>query len=886
MGAQDILSVLQTAGSQSGRLLKLDTVLGPDVLLPQRSVGHSRIGSDISFIIDVVALNDAVELKSLIATPITLWIQQTDSTYSPISGYVHTARRLGSDGQLTSYQLIFSSWMYFLRFKKDARIFQEKSTDVIIEEIFNEHPQAAGAYRFEIRKSAPVRSFCMQYEDDYNFVHRLMESEGWFYTVEQASDGKSHTLVITDDVFSLKPLSPQQVAFYRSGVSSETDALVQWIGTRSLQSTSYTFSTFDYKAPQTPKTQSIPTRSDQGSLPGQAEVYEYGGAYTYGDSSRGDDISRIRMEEWESRAKRFFGTGSVRRMDAGRWFELDDYPEYENESTLNCQFAVIETRWYIENNLSVGGNTQPYPFSLQNELERVRVAHQSDNSSTNGPYSAAITGALGAAAGTSSNASDSAGFFLVEIEAQRRSIPYRSPFEHKKPVLSTQTATVVGPSGEEVYTDGLNRVKVLMNWDRSGDRENASCWMRVMSTHAGSNFGGVYVPRIGQEVVVTFLDGDCDRPLVSGAVHNASQTPQWHTEGVMSGYKSKEYKGDGFNQLVFDDTTGQNRSQLFSSTGSTMLHLGYLIDHQDNTRGAYLGTGFNLKTDNSGAVRAAQGLFLTTFARAGVTGQQMDVKEAYQHLVESGGVVESRSEAAASGKAETLADAHSSLTDFAQATQNVSGTSARAASGGVASGISSSGASAASGSSSHGAASAGTGQANSFQKPLILLAASEDIGLSTQSSLQLAATNHVNLVSGESTTIAASKSLIASIGEKLSIFVQSAGMKLFAGKGKIELQAQSDNIELTADRTFKITSTSDSVEIEAQKEICLKVGGATLQMKDGNLYIHCPGAVEIKGASHTFAGPESENASSALPVVESCAQKFGSAAQAGAAMVD
>ncbi len=698
----------------------------------------------------------------------------------------------------------------------------------------------------------------MQYESDYNFVHRLLESEGWFYTLEQASDGKSHTLVITDDIYSLKPLTSQQVEFYRSDVASESDTLVQWAASRELQSATYSFSTVDYKNPLAPKSQSIPTKAGQGDLPNQAEIYEYGGAYTYNTGSRGDDISRFRMEELESRAKRFYGTGSVRRMDAGRWFELANHPESEADSEQNRQFVVIETRWYIENNLPVG-DSQPFPFSLQNELEQVRLAHQAaDGAST-------VTKEL-----------SSVGFFLVEIEAQRRIVPYRSPFDHQKPVLSTQTATVVGPSGEEVYTDNLNRVKVRMNWDRSDDQESSSCWMRVMSTHAGSNFGGVYVPRIGQEVVVTFLDGDCDRPLVSGAVFNGNQAPQWHTQGTMSGYKSKEYKGDGFNQLVFDDTTGQNRTQLFSSTGSSLLHLGYLIDQQDNTRGAYLGSGFNLKTDNSGAVRAAQGLFLTTFARTGTTAQQMDVKEAYEHLVQSGGVIESRSEAAASAQAETLTDAHTSLNEFAQATQTGSGTATSAAA---------SSALASSTATSSESSNSGKGQANNFQKPLILLAGSEDIGLSTQSSLQLAATQHINLVSGVNTTLAASGSFLASIKQKLSIFVEGAGMKLFAGRGKIEMQAQTDNIELTADRTFKVTSTSDSVEIQAQKEICLKVGGATLQMKDGNLYIHCPGAVEIKGASHTLSGPQGDSASSTLPTVESCAQKFGSAAQSGAALV-
>jgi type VI secretion system secreted protein VgrG len=231
---------------------------------------------------------------------------------------VHTARRLGSDGSLTSYQFGFASWMHFLRFRKDARIWQNKSADTILADVFNLHPQARGAFRFVLKNPLPARSFCMQYEDDWNFVHRLMESEGLFSYFEQADDGKSHTLVITDDLYSV-PAIGQTISFYRAGTNSETDALVQWSGMRTLQSTTLATRTFDYKSPGSPanpKGTNTPTLTSQGNLPQQAEVYEYTGAYTYGSQDRGDALSKIRMEEWESRAKRFYGSGGVRQMDS------------------------------------------------------------------------------------------------------------------------------------------------------------------------------------------------------------------------------------------------------------------------------------------------------------------------------------------------------------------------------------------------------------------------------------------------------------------------------------------------------------------------------------------------------------------------------------------
>jgi type VI secretion system secreted protein VgrG len=168
------------------------------------------------------------------------------------------------------------------------------------------------------------------------------------------------------------------------------------------------------------------------------------------------------------------------------------------------------------------------------------------------------------------------GHCFNRLEVQRRKVPFRSPFEHEKPSLHPQTAMVVGPAEEEIYTDHLNRVKVKFRWDRlnPGD-ERASCWVRVSYPNAGQGWGGLNVPRIGQEVIVTFLDGDADRPVITGRLYNEDQAPQWHTDGKLSGYKSKEYKGSGFNQLVLDDTTQQNRVHLYSTSTHAQLNLGY-----------------------------------------------------------------------------------------------------------------------------------------------------------------------------------------------------------------------------------------------------------------------------------------------------------------------
>ncbi|KVV58871.1 Rhs element Vgr protein [Burkholderia ubonensis] len=817
---QNVIAALRGGLLQQDRLLKLDTPLGANTLTVQRAVGRSRIGRAYEFTLDVLAADGDVELKKLIAQPVTLWIQQADRDYRPMHGYVHTARRLGADGELTTYQLVFADFTHFLKFRRDQRIWSDAPVDQIISDVLNRHPQARGRFRFALSKPLPSRSYTRQHETDWHFVHRLMEDEGLYCAWQQADDGKSHTLVITDNLQAFAPLSPETVRFYRGSAASEADAFTQWSGTRTLQSVTRTTRTFDYKnpsVPSNPKGTTLPTMGTQGELPDQLEVYEYTGAYTYLDQSRGDHLTKVRMEAWESEAKRFRAAGGVRGIDAGRRFTLSDHPEHDRDPADQREFAVIEVAWWIENNLPVSSGSANFPHSLSEALAQAQAGCAADP------------------AFRVPHGDGSVGFYLVEVEAQRASIPYRSPFEHHKPVMHLETAIVVGPQGEEVYTDELNRIRVQFVWDRvNPGNENASCWVRVVQSDTGGGYGGVHIPRIGEEVLIDYVGGDCDRPLAVGRVYNGAAKPQWHSDGILSGYRSKEYSGSGYNQLVMDDATGQNRVQLMSSSAKSLLHLGYLIDQNGNTRGSYLGSGFDLRSDAHGAVRASQGLYVTTHPKA-PNSQPLDVKEAQQQLVNAESLVESLSGVSEQHQAENLKDAHDTLRAFTDATQDsVPG----AASGGRTAG-------------------GGTGNANAFKEPVMLFGSPSGIGMSTQQSVHVAANDHVNIASGRSVHVAAGKSLLASIGQKLSLFVQNAGMKLFAGKGKVEIQAQSDSIEVTAQKTVKVLSATDKIEIAADQGILLTSGGGYIRIAGGNIEIHAPGKVDVKGASHAFSGPAS-----------------------------
>ena len=799
-------------GAQRNRLLKLDTPLGEDWLLPLYAKGASRIGRDYEFIVDAISSHgEDIDLKALIGKAVTLWLQQNDGSYLPHHGYVHAFSRLGADGFLTMFQLRFSSWMHFLRLRRDMRDWQEQSGEQIVADVFDAHPEASGAYRFDLRQAMPTYSYRVQWEYDWNFVHRSLEEAGAFGRFEQAQDGRAHTLVLMDDLYFVPQLEQQEIAFLRTGVRQEADGFTQWKEQQSLQSATLTTRTFDYKRPDWPK--AVSADIDRlNPVPAQGEIYDYTGAYTWSESERGDDQAYMRLQAWESKSKRFYGIGSARSVMPGYWFSLKGHPLHDKGSEQDREFAILATTWTIRNNLPGMDEVSDFAESLRAEISEDE--------------------ALGNGGVVVKHADGSAGFFQVEVEAQRRRTPFRSPNEHHKPAMQLQPAIVASVEGEEIYTDPLNRVKVWFPWNRRNDRdEKASCWVRAAFPDAGSKRGGHFPLRAGDEVLVGFVGGDCDRPVILGRMYGGATPPVWHTNGLLSGLKSKEYGGSGFNQLVFDDSTGQNRIHLASTSADSHLHLGYLIDQTKNARGAYLGSGFDLKSDGYGAVRAGRGLFVSTHPAS--TKQPFDARSAAAQLVNAESVIEAMSDASVAHQAESLTPGYRALKAFTDATQ--SSVQGEAAGGRTAGG--------------------GTGKANGFQTPIMLMASPAGLALSSQRSIHAAADEHTNIVSGGGTHIAAGKSLIASVANKISLFVQNAGMKLFAAKGKVEIQAQSDSVELTAQKSIKVAAATATIDMAAKDEVMLTSGGAYIRIKDGNIEIHAPGKVDVKGGQRLFNGP-------------------------------
>ncbi|TGN93912.1 type VI secretion system Vgr family protein [Burkholderia sp. USMB20] len=840
MGHTALYKTLRLGNAQYNRLVKLDTPLGVDWLLPLYVKGTAKLGRDYEFVVDAVSPRGSqIELNALLGKPVTLWIQQTDGTYMPIHGYVHRFSRLGFDGTLTYYKLAFSSWLYFLRLRRDMRDWQEQNGEQILTDVFNEHPQARGAFRYDLHKPLPSYSNRVQWEYDLNFVHRSLEEVGVFPYFEQADNGRSHMMVLTDDVYFVPQMRQSIVEFSHTGFSGEMDGFVQWKEQLQIESAQLTSRSFDYKRPDLPR-QVQGVTDTQSELPTDGEVYDYPGAYMWSDREQGERLAQIRLEERKSRMKRFHGVGGLRCAMPGRRFELHGHPVHDAGSQPDREFVLLGVDWLIRNNLPGLDEVGDFPDGLAAEIAEAKVG------------------------ATVSHADGGEGFFQVTVEAQPRNVPFRSPFEHKKPVMQLQNAIVAGPGGEEVYTDSLNRVKVWFHWNRrNGQDERASCWVRPTFLDAGSNRGGIQPLRKGDEVVVGFMEGDCDRPVIIARMYGGATQPVWHTNGLLSGQRSREYGGTGYNQLVMDDSTQQNRVHLYSSSYQSHLHLGYLIQQTDNTRGAFLGSGFDLKSDAYGAIRAGQGLFVSTHPTA--TNQPLNVTAASEQLASAETVVDLTSQASSANQAESLQEGQDALKKFTDATHySVSG---GAGSGGRTGG-------------------GGTGNANGFSTPIMLMASPAGVGLSTQESAQVTANQQVNIVGGKSVHVAAGKSLIASVMEKISLFAQNAGIKLFAAKGKVEIQAKSDVMALTSQQDLTITSVDGRVVISADKEIWIGAGGSYIKITPDLIENGTTGRILEKGASWSKQGASSMRLPAQITsVTKGCSWQTASASANSASTV-
>lgn len=495
--------------TQENRLLALKTPLGEDVLLLERMTGHEAISRLFNFTLDLLSEKKNISFTDIVGQNVTLRVALGDGKARYFNGYVSRFAQSGTDPRFTHYHMEVVPWLWFLTRNADCRIFQNMTIPDIIQKVFQD--RGFDAFKNSLTSSYETREYCVQYrETDFNFVSRLMEEYGIFYFF-QHENGK-HTLVLADSSSAYQPCPDQPSARYThsSGNVDSEDVINEWQIEQELKTGKCSLNDYNF---ETPTANLLTSETTVVEVDGNTkyELYDYPGLYE--KQSDGSSLAKIRMQEEE--VGHLVGSGSsvCRAFTSGYKFELQDV----DRDDLNTSYLLTE----VQHNASVGES-----------------------------YYHGETGS----------------YYSNHFSCIKDSVPFRPPRITPKPfVQGPQTALIVGPSGEEIYVDSYGRVKVQFYWDRKGQKnEKSSCWIRVSQPWAGQGWGAIWIPRIGQEVIVNFLEGDPDRPIITGRVYNADQTVPYKLpdNGTRSTFLSRSSKGGGssnFNEIRFEDKKGSEQ---------------------------------------------------------------------------------------------------------------------------------------------------------------------------------------------------------------------------------------------------------------------------------------------------------------------------------------
>lgn len=499
--------------TQKNRPIQISTPLGDDVLLFYRMSGYESLNQLFEYELELLSTNDTIKPENLLGENVTISLTLPEDKVRYFNGYVVRFGHYGRLGELTKYRAVVRPWLWFLSRSANCRIFQNKTTPEIIKQIVTDQG-FSGEIKDQLKSSYKPRDYCVQYrETDLNFVCRLMEEEGIFFYFDH--ENSKHQLIMLDAVTDIKTFpNYAKIPFHQDSSghndSSRIDHIYQWGFVKEVQPGGYALTDFDPTKSKT-KLDAILNKPNSHKHAGY-EIFDYPGYYQ--DNSRGDSLVKIRLEELQARFELCEGAGNARGIAVGHKFTLTDYEIKEQ----NRDYLIISVHYQLHN----------------------------DDYSTN----------------NSSNHT----FFDCNFTAIDIKTPYRPARITPKPLVhGAQTAIVTGPNGEEIYTDKFGRVKVQFHWDRyaKGD-ENSSCWVRVAHPWAGKNWGMLALPRIGQEVIVDFMEGDPDQPIITGRVYNDSAMPPYPlpSKAAITTIKTNSTKGGGgFNELRFDDTKG--KEQLF-----------------------------------------------------------------------------------------------------------------------------------------------------------------------------------------------------------------------------------------------------------------------------------------------------------------------------------
>lgn len=488
------------------RVIKAHTPLGEDQLLFRSMYGTEGLSQLFEFEVELLSPSVSIDMKSVLGKPLTLEIM-TAGQPRFLNGQIVRFTMIGKEGGTSRYIVYRATvrpWLWYLTRTSDCKIFQNKSVVDILEEVFGDY-----SFAFEKKLSGTYRQweYCVQYQEtDFAFVSRLMEHEGIYYYFKHEKN--QHTLVLADDMAAHEtlPVYPK-ISYLATDRDPDPfqEVIDQWQVTEEIRPGTYVVDDYDFKKS---KADLLSMRSQpRGNAHDTYEIYEWLGGFS--EAEQGEHYSRIRLEEAQSQAERDIGHATVRGMAPGYRFTMQNCPRQDD----NREYLIVSVSYALrEGGYASGGADSSYSFdfAVQPTSYAFRAPRVTPMTRTNGP----------------------------------------------------QTATVVGKAGQEYWVDQYGRVKVQFRWDRYGKSdENSSCWVRVSSAWAGSNYGAVNHPRKGQEVIVDFIGGHPDRPIIIGRVYNSDQMPprELPAQVTVSGFVSRSQDGTpaNANEFILDDAPGQ-----------------------------------------------------------------------------------------------------------------------------------------------------------------------------------------------------------------------------------------------------------------------------------------------------------------------------------------
>lgn len=862
----------------------------------ERWRGRDALGEHAWTEVDVLSTDAGAALDAVPATRATLITQLADGGQSQRSGLVADAARIGGDGGLVRYRLHLVSWTWWLQHARHSRVFQEQNIRAIVDAVLAAHSDIArwrwgeGVDDF---LGGRVRSYCVQYrESDLDFLQRLLAEEGlgWrLYADEEAPCGNvmeifADSVALPEDATS----AGTGVRFHRSDATEASDS-VQAIGMcRSLSSTAVSLQSDDYRQVRALAGQSPMDGGGSGSA---REDFDPVGAYAFSDGAAASRHARLLAQAREAHSRRWRGHGTVRGLRSGCWLRLQQAP-----GATPPELLLVSVDHAGINNL---------PTDLRRSLED----------------------AFGIAPGGSEDATlwqqaDAVGYGN-RFEAVERSTPWRpqlldgtgARLNPRPTVPGYQTAVVVagqGGASRDLHADSHGRVRVRFHFQQGqGEGANDSAWLRVAQRYAGPGVGSQFLPRIGQEVLVGFLDGDIDRPLVLGTLYNGrgeagvaptpagassegdvsaygqagdarnsaqanlsgGQAPAWHAAGAgeqahrqggaLWGIRSREWDGgEGSNQLLFDDSDQQLRAQLASSQQVSQLTLGHLRHQADNYVGSVRGTGFELRSDAWGAVRATAGAWFTAYGHqpSAPAGEAVQPSALLAQLQTLG---ERFTQAARTHVTSPLA-----MQEGAKAKQR----SALMTDQSPLPGILKSVRTALTGEAFDPATeqarkrdpAPGETRVPHSGDPLLGMAAPDGVVQVAGQSLQwssgegllLSSGGHSDMTVMGQARLHASQALGMLATASTGAGADGTALAAVAGVGELDVQAQADAIHVQARQALQAASAQGVVEVEAGKVVHVATsGGASITLEGGNITFACPGVITVHAGTKSFLGP-------------------------------